>query len=78
LRRRSSAGSWAERESFSVLTMARSRPASTQRCRNTALSTSRPEGGRPKETLETPSAVLQPGRASLMRRRAATVSAALP
>ena len=43
------------------LTIARSRPAWTQWCRNTELSTARAPGETPKETLETPSEVFTCG-----------------
>ena len=43
------------------LTIARSRPASTQWCRKTELSTARAPGETPKETFETPSEVFTSG-----------------
>ena len=49
------------------LTIARSRPASTQWCRKTELSTERAGSPMPKETLETPSEVLTPGSSCLDR-----------
>ena len=62
----------------SELTMAMSSPAWTQWYRNTELSTSRPEGGSPKETLEMPRTVLQRGRACLMSRTPSMVSSPDP
>ena len=58
------------------LTIARSRPASTQWWRNTELSTARATGETPKETFETPSEVFTPGSSSLMRRMPSIVSTA--
>ena len=49
------------------LTIARSRPASTQWCRNTELSTARAPGETPKETFETPSEVFTRGISRLDR-----------
>ena len=48
------------------LTIARSRPASTQWCRNTEFRTARAGGPTPKDTFETPSEVLTPGTPSLI------------
>ena len=62
------------RWSSSELTIAMSKPAWTQWYRNTELSTSRPAGGSPKDTLEMPKIVLALGRASLIRRTPSMVS----
>ena len=59
------------------LTIARSRPASTQWWRNTELSTARPTGDTPKLTFDTPSEVFTPGISALMRRMPSIVSTAL-
>ena len=48
------------------LTIARSRPASTQWCRKTELRTARAGRPTPNETFETPSEVLTPGTPSLI------------
>ncbi len=58
------------------LTMARSRPASTQWWRKTELSTARAGGETPKETLDTPSEVLTPGISALILRIPSIVSTA--
>ena len=58
------------------LTIARSRPASTQWCRKTELRTARARGETPNETFETPSEVLTPGISSLTRRMPSIVSTA--
>ena len=59
------------------LTIARSRPASTQWCRNTLLSALRAGRPTPKETFETPSEVLTPGICSLICRIPSIVATAL-
>ena len=48
------------------LTIARSRPASTQWCRKTEFRTERAGRPMPKETLETPSEVSTPGSSALI------------
>ena len=58
------------------LTIARSRPACTQWCRNTELSTARAPGETPKETFETPSEVFTSGICALIARMPAIVSTA--
>ena len=59
------------------LTIARSRPASTQWWRNTLLSTLRAGRPTPNETFETPSEVFTPGISALIRRIPSIVSTAL-
>ena len=56
------------------LTIAASRPACTQWCRNTELSTARASGVRPKLTFETPRIVETPGSSRLIRRMPSIVS----
>ena len=58
------------------LTIARSRPASTQWCRKTELRTARAPGEIPKETLDTPSEVFTPGSSALIRRMPSIVATA--
>ena len=58
------------------LTIARSRPASTQWCRKTELRTLRAARPTPNETFETPSDVSTPGSSSLIRRMPSIVSTA--
>ena len=58
------------------LTIARSRPASTQWWRKTELSTARGRGLTPKETLETPSEVFTSGISAFSRRIPSIVSTA--
>ena len=58
------------------LTIARSRPASTQWCRKTELSTARAPGETPKETFETPSDVLTSGSSFFSARMPSIVATA--
>ncbi len=58
------------------LTIARSRPASTQWCRKTEFRTERAGSPTPNETLETPSEVSTPGICCLIRRMPSIVSTA--
>src|ERR1035441_5543172 len=58
------------------LTIARSRPASTQWCRKTELRTARAPGETPKETFETPSEVFTCGISALIAVIPAIVSTA--
>ena len=57
-------------------TIAMSRPASTQWCRNTELSTARASGASPKLTFDTPRLVKTPGSSRLMSRMPSIVSTA--
>ena len=62
----------------SELTIAISNPACMQWYMNTELNTSRPAGGKPNETFDIPSIVLQFGNVSLMALTPSIVSAAEP
>ena len=59
------------------LTIARSRPASTQWCRKTEFRTARAPGETPNDTLETPSDVFTAGSSRLIVRMPSIVSTAL-